>query len=209
MGTIRDTVSDLARERGEFPQFSPEVDLAPLADATETAIGVAVAAVAFDAEDIGYDNTDSELTANNAQAAIDEVVVRVEALEDVDPPAPSSGEFDVTVTTALVAGDVGKVVVLGNPATIYQGGATPAGVLVSVDGLGGGVVRRWGEATCQFGLGLPSVDSLLKADPATAKVVAAEPGSFAVFGRVLSYDGSGTGTVFITAISTYGMRAAG
>ena len=209
MGTIRDTVSDLARERGEFPQFSPEVDLAPLADATETAIGVAVAAVAFDAADIGYDNTDSDLTADNAQAAIDEIVVRVVALEDVDPPAPSSGEFDVTVTTALVAGDVGKVVVLGGAATIYQGGATPAGVLVSVDGLGGGVVRRWGEATCQFGLGLPSVDSLLKADPATAKVVAAGPGSFAVFGRVLSYDGSGTGTVFITAISTYGMLAAG
>ena len=101
MGTIRDTVSDMARDRGEFPQFSPEVDLAPLADATETAISTAVAAVtfeAFEAEDIGYDNTDSELTADNAQAAIDEVVVRVEALEDAPPPAASAVNFVATQT---------------------------------------------------------------------------------------------------------------
>lgn len=145
----------------------------------------------------------AETTVNGC---LDNLDGRVAALEG----APAGGvNYDVTVTTALVAGDVGKVVVVWDgAATIYQGGATPAGVLVSVDGLGGGVVRRWGEATCQFDLGLPAVDSLLKADLATAKVVAAEIGSFAVFGRVLSYDGSGTGTVFVTAISTYGMLAA-
>lgn len=144
----------------------------------------------------------AETTVNGC---LDNLDGRVAALEG----APAGGvNYDVTVTTELVAGDVGKVVgIFAGVATIYQGGV-PAGVLVSVDGLGGGVVRRWGEATCQFGLGLPSVDSLLKADMATAKVVAAELGSFAVFGRVLSYDGSGTGTVFVTAISTYGMLAA-
>lgn len=133
---------------------------------------------------------------------------RVIALEGAPAPAPS-GNYDVTVATALVAADVGKVVVVSSgTASIYQGGAVPAGVLVSVDGNGGGVVRRWGEATCQFGLGQPAEGEFVKANLATAKMVAAEPGSFVVFGRVLSYDGSGTGTVFVTAISTYGMQSA-
>lgn len=67
---------------------------------------------------------------------------RVIALEGAPAPAPS-GNYDVTVATALVAADVGKVVVVSSgTASIYQGGAVPAGVLVSVDGNGGGVVRR-------------------------------------------------------------------
>lgn len=211
MGTIRDTVSDLARERGEFPQFSPEVDLAPLATATETAIGVAVAAVAFDAEDIGYDNDDSGLTADNAQGAIDEIVERVEALEDADPPAPSSGNYDVTVTTLLLNADVGKVVqnsgvdpfTDGSGVEVYDTNKPPVGVLVSVDGEGGGVVRRWGVGPC-----IPALNSdvgLVEAKTG-GNVGAAVGGSSVYVGRVLTNNGMGAaGTMFITAIATVGL----
>ena len=211
MGNIRDTVSDLARERGEFPQFSPEVDLAPLADATETAIGVAVAAVAFDAEDIVYDNDVSGLIANNVQEAINKIVDRVEALEDADPPAPSSGEFDVTVTTLLLNADVGKVVqnsgvdpfTDGSGVEVYDTTKTPVGVLVSVDGLGGGVVRRWGVGPCIAALN--SDVGLVEAKNG-GNVGAAVGGSSVYVGRILTNNGMGQlGTMFVTAIATVGL----
>lgn len=142
---------------------------------------------------------------DTVSGCLDNLDGRVTALEGA--PAPS-GNYDVTVATALVAADVGKLVgVSSGTATLYQGVGVPAGVLISVDGTGGGVVRRWGVATCKFGAGLPSEDTLLKGD-SSGLMVAAGLGSWAVIGRVLAYAGGGTGEVFVTAISTYGMQAA-
>ena len=209
MGSIRDSADALVRDRGEFPQFSPEVDLVPVADAVETRV-VALEDAVVDAADVTYDNEDSELIADDVQGAIDEVVVRVAALED----APAGGvNYDVTVVTALGAADVGKVVcptaspfTTGSTVVVDNGASPPVGVLLSVDGSGGGVVRCFGEAPCLPDLG--SVNGLVvsKAN-GSGKVTDAVTGSGKVVGRMLVNRGDLIpGTMFVTALATVGLR---
>ena len=138
---------------------------------------------------------------------------RVTALES----APAGGlNYDVTVVTALGAANVGKVVrptarpfTTGSTVVIDDGAVStsPVGVLLSVDGSGGGVVRCFGEAPCRPDSG--SVDGLVvsKAD-GSGKVGGASTGSGKVVGRMLTNNGMmDPGTMFVTAMATVGLTA--
>lgn len=140
---------------------------------------------------------------------LDNLDGRVTTLEEAPAGGAGPGNYDVAVTTALVAGDVGKVVgISAGVATLYFGPIGPHGVLVSIDGAGNGVVRRWGEATCQIGDGVSGANVLVSADAADARLIPSAAGASNVFGRVLEYAGGGAGQVFITALVTLGMQAA-
>ena len=117
----------------------------------------------------------------------------------------------VTVTTLLLNADVGKVVQRstiepfndGSGVEVYDTTRTPVGVLVSVDGLGGGVVRRWGVGPCIPALG--SDVGLVEAKNG-GDVGSALGGSSVWIGRMLVNNGMGQpGTMFITAIATVGL----
>lgn len=151
---------------------------------------------------------DAGLTAPDVRNGLNQTAVRVTALENAPSP---SGNYDVTVTTALVAGDVGKVVqnsgsdpfTDGSGAEVYDTTKTPVGVLVSVDGLGGGIVRRWGVGPCITALN--SDVGLVEAQTA-GRVVSAGVDSAVVVGRILTNTGMDQpSTMFVTAIATVGL----